>query len=420
MNLFSFSGKSCHSSKAKNVKEKKGERSKSTSNSGARKTNSSATVDSEEETIGQVQDKPAFNSSKYCDKVNPSIVRLIKTDRLIPAEMSALSKDFENLILYSASKQTWAKHCSAWKLYNEFCISFGTTFKLPIPVEFIRAFVTWAISVKKLKDSTVRSYISSLNIAHTLSNVNSRNLNSDPCVKMALKGANNLQALTSPVKPDRLPMNVFLLEVLSDRIFKLNWTPFSKQVFWTACTLCFFTSCRMGELVALNEKDFDPTTTLTWGNVSFDGNKEIVIFVPYTKTTGFKGKVLDVFYMEGNNLCPASALKKLRSMVQKENIFSLDKPVFSFLSGKHLTKNQINNWLAQLLNDFTDPHHKITGHSFRAGIPSCLACFPDRDTVDSIKEWGQWYSDSYTSYAKHEREKRRAIFLKIVSCLYRC
>ena len=39
----------------------------------------------------------------------------------------------------------------------------------------------------------------------------------------------------------------------------------------------------MGELVALNEKDFDPTTTLTWENVSFDGNKEIVIFVPYSK-----------------------------------------------------------------------------------------------------------------------------------------
>ena len=413
-------GKSSHGSKAKNSKERSGDPQKDKRHQSGRAGSSAAAEDSEDESLGQVQTKPASNPYKFCGEANSSILYMIKSDVLLPPDMSILRKDFENLILYSASKQTWAKHCSAWRLYTEFCKDFKSSFKLPIPVEYARAFVTWAISRKKLRDSTIKSYISSLNIAHHLSNTYHVNLNSDPCLKMALKRGQNIQAKFSPLKPDRLPMNVFLLEVLCHRISQLPWSHFSKQVLWTACTLSFFTSCRMGELVPSLEKDFDPATTLKWENVLFLENKDILIFIPYSKTTGFDGKILDVFRIKGNNNCPASALKKLRKMLEEKGVFSMEKPVFSFLSGKNLTKAKINSWLASLLHDFTDPFHKITGHSFRAGIPSCIACSPDKDTVSIIKEWGQWESSSYDKYVKLEREKKKSIFEKILSCLYSC
>ena len=110
-----------------------------------------------------------------------------------------------------------------------------------------------------------------------------------------------------PYKVDRLPMNIHLLNVLRHRISELNLSPYSKQVFWTACTVCFFMSSRMGELVPNKENSFDPITTLTWGNVKHIDDNEFILFIPYSKTTSFRGKVVDIFEIKGNKNCPAAA-----------------------------------------------------------------------------------------------------------------
>ena len=289
---------------------------------------------------------------------------------------------------------------------------------MPIPIGYARAFATWAVTKRKLKNTTVKSYISSLNVAQTLSGSFSSNLNSDPCVKLVMRGAENIANVNGACKTDRLPMNIHLLNILRHRISELPWTPFSKQIFWTACTLCFFTSCRMGELVPSQERTFDASTTLLWDNVREINNTEFIMFVPYSKTTGFKGKIVDIFEIKGDKNCPAAALRKLRKMKREKTDFKSDVPVFSFYSGKNLTKKQINLWLSSLLEDFVDSNHKITGHSFRAGIPSTLACFPDEFPNNVIKKWGMWESNSFKLYTKHEREGKRALFEKIVKCLY--
>ena len=103
---------------------------------------------------------------------------------------------------------------------------------------------------------------------------------------MAIKGAENISCLKNTVKPDRLPMNVHLLEILSHRLAELDWSAISKQIVWSACAVYFFTSCRMGELVPTYEKNFDPSTTLRWENVNFLEDGEILMFIPYSKSTG--------------------------------------------------------------------------------------------------------------------------------------
>ena len=333
--------------------------------------------------------------------------------------MVGLSQDLEKLIIYSASKQTWARHTSAWKLYADFCENFKINFSLPITVPLARGFTTWAVTKKDLKSSTVMSYISSLNLAHTLGGFRYENLNLDPCIKLALKGASNMRDILSKPGKCRLPMNIYLLEILSHRIAELEWSKLSKQVFWSACTLCFFSACRMGEIVGITEKNFDPNTTLLWENVKFTNNNEILIYLQYSKTTGFKGKIIDLFAIEKNLCCPVKAMNRLRVLAHKEGSFHPNRPVFSFKSGKLLTKAKINQWLSQLLGDFTDENHIITGHSFRAAIPSTLASFPGESNSEEIKLWGLWTTDSYQVYTRQEREKRRALFYKIVDCLYR-
>ena len=374
--------------------------------------------ETDEDDLGQERVKPDSNCAKFCDFSCSKISSMISTNKLIPHEMSDLRSDLEKLLLYSASKATWAKHCSAWKLYDEFCQFYNVKFELPVSIGYARAFATWAVSKRKLKNTTVKSYLSSLNVAHTLSGSFSSNLNSDPCVKLAMRGAENIANVNGTCKTDRLPMNIHLLNILRHRISELPWSPFSKQIFWTACTLCFFTSCRMGELVPSQERNFDASTTLLWDNVREINNTEFIMFVPYSKTTGFKGKIVDIFEIKGDKNCPAAAIRKLRKMMREKTDFKSNVPVFSFHSGKNLTKKQINLWLSSLLEDFVDSNHKITGHSFRAGIPSTLACFPDEFPNNVIKKWGMWESNSFKLYTKHEREGKRALFEKIVKCLY--
>ena len=84
--------------------------------------------------------------------------------------------------------------------------------------------MTWAVAKKKLKSNTVKTYVSSLNVAHNLGNVASSNLNSDPCVKMVLKGAKNYSDFMLPTKKNRIPMSVDLLTILGHRLSRLNWT----------------------------------------------------------------------------------------------------------------------------------------------------------------------------------------------------
>ena len=184
--------------------------------------------DSDEDDLGQGQEKPCSTAWKFSNTSSSKIHSLISKD-LLPVEMSSLCHDLENLVLYSSSESTWKKHMSAWKLYENFCVEYNVKFKLPISVEYARAFVTWSASKRNLKGSTIRSYVSSLNIAHTLSisNTPSCNLNSDKCVKMAIKGAENISCLKNTVKPDRLPMNIHLLKILSHRLAELDCSAIS-------------------------------------------------------------------------------------------------------------------------------------------------------------------------------------------------
>ena len=331
--------------------------------------------------------------------------------------MYSLCEDFEKLMLYSATKQTWSKHCSAWKLFNDFCNEFGIINSLPINVKIARAFVTWAITRKKLKPSTVKSYISSLNIAHTISNNSNVNLNSDSCIKMLLKGAVNVAGSSSHPTADRLPMNPHLLDVLAHRVSELDWSDFSKQVFWTACVVSFFTSCRMGEILPSDEKGYDPDTTLLWKNVKLLTEKDILLFVPYSKTTGFKGKLLDIYPLPDDDRCPSAAIVRLKKLAEKKGVWDPLSPVFAFSSGKNLTIATLNKVLSSLLGDFCDPYHKITGHSFRAGIPTIVASHPDQSKVSELMDWGSWESCSYKSYTKSDRDKRKVLFRKIVTCM---
>ena len=372
--------------------------------------------DSEDDDIGN--ERVNISKNKFSNVCTADMQNIIKTENLIPPNMDSLCRDFKRLIVQSSTTQTWNRHCSSVKLFNTFCDTYGIKKRWPVSIELARAFTTWALTHRNLKSSTVKAYLSSLNTAHALSNIENANFNSDKCIKLALKGAENLAAKNSLPKPTRLAMNKNLLEILGHRMNQLEWSEFSKQVIWTACVVCFFTSCRMGELLAPTGNWTDNSTTLVWGNLKLMENTEYLMFIPFTKTKGFEGSFVDIFPIENKNICPVRALKKLQKMNFENKTWDLNRAVFSFKGGKNLTKNKLNEFLGNILFDFVDENNRITGHSFRAGIPSAIASYPDKSKISDILEWGRWEGkNSYKTYAKQDRAKKRVLFKKIVACL---
>ena len=196
--------------------------------------------DSDDESLGQEPPHLYYEHSKFLSVLSPAMKEMIKPKSLLAPEFHELCDEFSNLVLHSSAKQTWAKHCSAWKLFADFCTEYGVKFALPINKEYVRAFVAWASSKRHLKSSTIRSYISSLNVAHALSNVDCPNLSSDMCTKLALKGVKNYSDPSTVSRATRLPISFDLLKVLGHRISSLNWGDLAKQVLWSACTTSFF------------------------------------------------------------------------------------------------------------------------------------------------------------------------------------
>lgn len=154
--------------------------------------------------------------------------------------------------------------------------------------------------------------------------------------------------------------------------------------------------------------------TLLWENVVFTGSNDLFIYLPFTKTTGFKGRILDVFEIKDADYCPVKALADLKKLSEKYQMFASKNPVFMLKSGKLLTVCGMNKILSSLLGDFIDVKFGISCHSFRAAIPSLMSENPETFSLEAIKQWGNWSSESYKRYTRSDKDKFRALFGKIM------
>ena len=333
-------------------------------------------------------------------------------------DLNLLCNNMEKLVLHSKATNTWSKHCAAWSLFNEYCNKNFVSENWPANVKTVREFVAWALMERKLKPNTVKSYLYSIKLAHTLRDITCCDFNKDDIIKMMLMGAENLKSIECASKKDRPPMSISSLQIVGHRIAVTNWKDFSKQVIWTACVISFFSSCRMGELLAPHENSFDPKTTLLWKHVIFKENYA-TIFIPFSKTKKFSGRLLEIFeYEDIAACCPYNALCNLERMAKNSKILQLETPVFTFESGKFLTTAKLNKILKDLMSDVGQGKINYSCHSFRAAIPSLISSHPDKGFVSEILDWGEWETvDSSRLYTKLNHDRRKYLFNKVALLL---
>jgi hypothetical protein len=326
--------------------------------------------------------------------------------------------NFNKLINMSLASSTWSKHSTGLKCFGKYEDYVGRKCVWPVTIQDLRSFTVWCVSVRNLSSATAKSYLYSISLAHKLKDLHCPDYLSDKVLNLILTGAENKKDLCNPSVSKRRAMSYSTLLIIGHKIANSEWSDYNKQVLWSACTFAFFTSVRLGEILAKKVRSFDKDTTLLWNNVKFMNNNEILVYLPFTKTTKCKGDFIDVFPLGKENGCPVQALKKLMALTISAGKFSMQNPVFVMENGSNLTTSKLNAVLKNLLSDIFDPErNSISCHSFRCAIPSVLNEHPKIFTLEEIKSWGRWVGSSYLLYLRLHREKRRALFRRIENVL---
>lgn len=348
--------------------------------------------------------QPDIRLAKYEEKLILPFTSCLDT---VPTYVS-------KLIALSLTKSTWAKHRSGWNNFAEFEKLGNSIHTWPLEKKVIRDFTVWCLLEKKLKPGTVKSYISSLQLAHTLKGFDNENYNKDRLTNMLLTGAGNQNMLNPENSNTRRVFTLPLLKILGHRIATSDWPEGVKQTVWAASTLGFFSSVRMGEILSPREKTFDPNSTLLWGQVLFTKSNGLLIHIRQPKVKKTEGDFLTLFEFEESKCCPVASMKRLKMLQEEMGYEGKDKPVFCFPSGKLLTTAMLNLELKHLLRDICIPGvNDITCHSFRGAVPSAMAEHPDLVTKGELKGWGRWASDSYKKYTRLDNMQKQSLFERI-------
>jgi hypothetical protein len=94
------------------------------------------------------------------------------------------------------------------------------------------------------------------------------------------------------------------------------------------------------------------------------------------------------------------------------DIFDKNCPVFAIGENINLIHKKLNKFLKKAF-----PKNKFSGHSFRAGVPSSLADFPNIANDWHVMGWGRWRSSIFLNYQKRTKKQSKWVFKKIEKCL---
>lgn len=313
---------------------------------------------------------------------------------------------------FGLAKSTWSTYRTAEKQLLTCQKNTKSSMELPMTQSKILIFIDWLIRVKKLKATTINSYLAGIRQLHVLRGMEPPTIRS-VAVNMVLKGKKNMDNMKDRnlTKPKRLPMTLSLMELLKAKIRCWEQPNDKKLLTWAVATAAFHGSFRIHEILARETRTFDPDFTLLGRDVQLSagtsdaGGRRRLSFSlksPKEDRTGKTVKV-DVYETFGTT-CPVKAFCKWKKLSNVPD----DKPLFTHNNGKPLTGRALNSDLKSLLEDHIDySKGGIWSHSFRAGIPTLMAerGFEDKE----IQITGRWNTRAFEFYTKHPSTKRESI-----------
>ena len=281
---------------------------------------------------------------------------------------------------FGLSKNTWETYQTTLNHLITCSEETGTDMSFPFDENKTLEFVGW-MEARGLKSGTMSTYLSGIRACHISVGYNEPCLRF-PMIRMILKGQDNWDRVRAKLdgKVGRLPVTITMMKFLKNKIIEVNWPLSEKRLFWAIATIAWSGAFRIHELCSKNKTQFDPQTTLLWGNIK-TGNlrlKEkcwdtISVFVKSPKVDRVgAGDDIEVFQLD-NFMCPTAALARNREINKLGE--EPDMPVFRFPTGQCFTGDEMNRRLRLLTATMSDvvPGGEIRSHSFRSGVISEMA-----------------------------------------------
>jgi hypothetical protein len=365
---------------------------------------------------------PKEDLAKYSVHRQNKLLDMANTEKLLAmppgGSNESMCSSAKKLLSAALAKSSWNKNVSGLNALVNFEIETKIPVIWPVNVETIRSFATWCLDQKGLKSDTVKSYIAAITLAHALQGISCQNFSKDKILNLLLQGADNVNRLKTVNSARRRVATLDTLLLIGHYIAISNWSDSSKIVFWALCTVAFFTSARLGELLSKAEYFFDPTSDLLWKDVKFN-DKHILIHIKNPKCKSKEGDFLDIFEFAHKNCCPLLALTALKKFQMDKGYYSENMPVYRFINGKNLTQSVVNVTLKSLLCDVYVPgKDSISGHSFRGGIPSALTEKNLLKGENVVSDWGRWASGASKDYCRLKINQKSELFDIISEALY--
>jgi hypothetical protein len=185
------------------------------------------------------------------------------------------------LVAAAFSASTWKRMSAAISSYKRFAVDSGTTFAWPLSPDNVNRYVAWSQKTAKLSPHTVSAYLSNLATCHKL-----RGMDPSACsnflAKTMLKGAKNIASYKATTKKPKFIMTLSCLKILGHEIASMDGTVIRKAVCWTACTLAFFGSFRIAEILCPTDSTYN-ADTLVWSDVMFNDKLSVTVTIRHLK-----------------------------------------------------------------------------------------------------------------------------------------
>ena len=334
------------------------------------------------------------------------------------------SEEMKNTLAAAANhaiaKKTWSTYTTAARMRLKCEEETGVIMNLPMAESQTLVLVGWWLN-RGLAATTINSYLAGIRQEHITAGLGAPDLRT-PLVCQIIEGKKKLDQgdKANGVKPTRLPVTPLILRTWKAELIASAYSSCDKLLLWAASSLAFAGTFRCHELLARNSNSFDPKYTLLGRDLkikSIKVNKEVISIIQVniksekTDRVGVN-TVVDV-YENGGALCPVKALIKWKAVSKAQDD---DLPAFRWESGKPLTGGDFNKALKALLSRHFDYNKsKISGHSFRAGLPTLAGSLGYTDA--EIQALGRWSSRAFNAYLKMPRTHRLEMARKMAANL---
>ena len=338
----------------------------------------------------------------------------------IPATYSQeLDTNIRERIRASISESSWTRYDAAWSCLMDFFAAKGDSCHLPLAHPVILEFLAWADVTKSLAPPTLRSYVSCISRIQTLLGYEGIRLRSEPLAEAFLKGAEAKPRLSRRPRAVRRAVSLPLLKILCHTVPDLQLDLHEKLLLRAVFTISFFGTMRIGELLGKPENCSDPNKKLRWSDAKNLGGATL-LHLKSAKVVHKGGDYIYLFPVQDPVICPVKALDRLRESAAGLGLVKENCEIFADHWGEPWKRHVFDSCLDKLVKKTGLMHRgeTVTGHSFRAGIPSALGALGSAEATHALKEWGRWRSPAFEAYTKRDLSAKFHIFVHILQSLH--